>query len=115
MPTVATRPSVSRANRSAASTNSAAAASASWRMVIGVVPACAASPVNVTVKRDWPKIAVTTPRGTPSATSTGPCSMWTSRYPEAPSNSGAPSSIPTIASSSGVIAPTYARLPRNVD
>src|SRR3954447_21068272 len=79
-PTVATRPGSSRAICSAASTNSAAAASASWRSPIGVVPACPATPSKYSVAWLWPAIAVTTPSGTPAASSTGPCSMWTSKH-----------------------------------
>ena len=74
--------------RSAASTNSAAAASASRRRSIGVVPAWPAWPSKARLKRVWPAIAVTTPSGRPAASSTGPCSMWTSKYARAPSNSG---------------------------
>ena len=46
---------------------------------IGVVPAWPAWPWKTRLKRLWPAIAVTTPSGSPSDSSTGPCSMWTSR------------------------------------
>ena len=79
-PTVPTR-SGSRAQRdSTASTHSAAAASASRRSGIGTVPACPAIPSISTAKRFAPLIAVTTPTGRPSASSTGPCSMCSSAY-----------------------------------
>jgi hypothetical protein len=76
------------------------------RSSIGVVPACPASPVKVSANRDCPAIAVTTPKGRSSASSTGPCSMCTSRYAFAPSNSGGSRAIPSIACSSAVNAPT---------
>ena len=66
------------AMRSTASTHSAAAASASRRSVIGTVPACPAVPRMRRVAREKPLIAVTTPIGNPSASSTGPCSMCSS-------------------------------------
>ena len=65
---------------STASTHSAAACNASRRMSIGTVPAWPASPMNATVAWLWPLIAVTTPSGSSSRSSTGPCSMWTSAY-----------------------------------
>ena len=126
-PTVATSPGSSLAARSAASTNSAAAPSASRRRRIGVVPAWPAWPSKARLKRLWPAIAVTTPSGRPAASSTGPCSMWTSKYARMSSGTSAgPGSVAPIASpsvtpagsrsasSSGASRPTNARLPRNV-
>ena len=66
------------AMRSTAITHSAAAASASRRSPIGTVPAWPAIPVISIAKRLPPLIAVTTPTGRPSASSTGPCSMCSS-------------------------------------
>src|SRR5262245_50139505 len=51
------------------------------RRDIGTVPAWPAVPVIVTVDRTEPAIALTIPIGSPSSSRTGPCSMWTSRYP----------------------------------
>ena len=76
---MATSPAVPRPAASTAPIHSAAAASASRRAVIGVVPAWAAAPANVTDARVWPAIASTTPTGSSASSSTGPCSMWTSR------------------------------------
>ena len=84
--------------RSAASTNSAAAASASRRRPIGVVPAWPAWPSKVRLKRVWPAIAVTTPSGRPAASSTGPCSMWTSKYARGAGRTAARRASPPIAS-----------------
>ena len=79
------------------------------------------------LKRVWPAIAVTTPSGSPSASSTGPCSMWTSKYARAPSNSGSPERRADRVAQRHAVGvgqrrarpassrPTNARLPRNVD
>src|SRR4051794_20514537 len=77
-PTVATSPSTARAVASTVPIHSAAAASASRRSAIGTVPAWPASPSKTISARVWPAMPVTTPTGRPSASSTGPCSMWTS-------------------------------------
>ena len=58
----------------------AAARPASRRIAIGVVPACAAWPVNVKRCRSMPWQPSTAAIVTPSASITGPCSMWSSRY-----------------------------------
>ena len=47
--------------------------------VMGVVPACPASPVSVIRRRTLPAMALTTPTGNPRSNSTGPCSMCTSK------------------------------------
>src|SRR3954447_2832125 len=77
-PTVATVPS--RAHSRTCRTNAAASTSASARASIGVVPAWSARPSKTRKPRAWPAIAVTTPSGSPSEASTGPCSMCNSRY-----------------------------------
>ena len=51
---------------------------ASRRRPIGVAPACPATPSTPTSSRVAPSIAVTTPSGRPSASSTGPCSICAS-------------------------------------
>ena len=79
-PTVATTSGSPVAMRSTASTHCAAAASASRRKAIGTVPAWPAMPVNSMLKRLPPLMAVTTPTGKPSLSSTGPCSMCNSAY-----------------------------------
>ena len=78
-PTVAVRPSVSRASRSTSRTSSAAPASASRRRRMGVLPACPAIPVKTASPRLCAAIAVTMPTARSSSWSTGPCSMCTSR------------------------------------
>src|SRR5436305_148204 len=74
VPTVPTRPPSSvLQNSSIALMHSAAPDSASRRNAIGTVPAWPAMPVSATASRVAPEIAVTTPTGSPSASSTGPC------------------------------------------
>ena len=58
----------------------AAPASASRRLSIGVEPACAAWPRQVIWWRSTPNVPSTTPSGRSSDSSTGPCSMCSSRY-----------------------------------
>ncbi len=77
-PTVATRSGVDRAWRSTSSTISAAAAPASWRSIIGTVPAWPATPFTFTTARLAPLMAVTMPTGRSWLSSTGPCSICTS-------------------------------------
>src|SRR5690606_4529128 len=57
---------------------SAAAQAASRRMCIGVVPAWSPRPLKTAVMRWMPAMPVTTPIAVPLASSTGPCSMWSS-------------------------------------
>ena len=57
----------------------AAPASASRRLSIGVEPACAAWPRHVMRERSTPNVPSTTPSGRSSDSSTGPCSMCSSR------------------------------------
>ena len=57
----------------------AAPASASRRLSIGVEPECAACPRHVIWWRSTPKVPRTTPSGRSSDSSTGPCSMCSSR------------------------------------
>ena len=45
---------------------------------IGVVPACEVCPRNVQPSRSTPAQPETAAQETPSASSTGPCSMWSS-------------------------------------
>ena len=59
---------------------SALANSASRRYGIGVVPACAATPVTFTSSQRIACPPVTTPIGLPWLSSTGPCSMCASKY-----------------------------------
>ena len=59
----------------------AAAASASCRRFIGVVPAWLAKPVAVQVHQWIPTMPCTTPMGTRASSRTAPCSMCNSRYP----------------------------------
>ncbi len=79
-PTVATRPGSARPASSTASTNSASAHAASRRARhrhgAGVAGLAGEDDLGARV---WPAIAVTTPSGAPARSSTGPCSMWTSR------------------------------------
>ena len=51
---------------------------ASRRSASGVVPACAVSPVSVTVNQRLPWMPVTTPMSRPSASRRGPCSICAS-------------------------------------
>ena len=86
--------------------SSAAPANASRRLSIGVEPACAACPRNVTWCRSTPNVPSTTPSGTSIDSSTGPCSMWSSRYAAAPASSSRASraessSTPCCRSASG--------------
>ena len=79
-PTVATQPGKSRTTVSRTpSTNAAAPRAASRRPSIGVVPAWRASPSNTTLNELEPMIPVTMPISTPARSSTGPCSMCSSR------------------------------------
>src|SRR5207248_3060563 len=78
-PMVATAPGIERAISWAASTNRAAAPSASERSDIGTVPAWPRLPEKTTSKPAMPAIEVTTPSGAPAEASAGPCSMWVSR------------------------------------
>ena len=79
-PTVATHPGKSRVTISLTpSTKAAAPSAASRRASIGVVPACRASPSNTTRNELAPTIPVTMPMSIPARSSTGPCSMWSSR------------------------------------
>ncbi len=81
VPTVATRfPPCSRVSVSISTIHSAAAASASFRWLIGTVPACPASPVKRQFRRRAPLIASTTPKASPSCSRHGPCSICSSRY-----------------------------------
>ena len=64
---------------STASAVAAAASPASRRMSIGVVPACAAWPPNAKRWRSTPAVPVTAATAIPSRSSTGPCSMCSSR------------------------------------
>ncbi len=57
----------------------AAARKASRRIGIGVDPECAAWPVNRIMLRSTPKVPSTTPVDFCIDSSTGPCSMWSSR------------------------------------
>jgi hypothetical protein len=57
----------------------AAPASASRRLSIGVEPAWAACPFHVSFERSTPKVPITAPSGRSIDSSTGPCSMWSSR------------------------------------
>jgi len=68
-----------RAMSSIAETIRAAAASASRRSVIVTVPAWPAKPVTVTSSRSCAAMPVTVPSASPSASSTGPCSICASR------------------------------------
>ena len=80
-PDVQTAPSpTSAAIGRISSASLAAPASASRRLSIGVDPACAAWPVHVIWCRSTPKVPSTTPSGRSSDSSTGPCSMCSSRY-----------------------------------
>ena len=72
----------------------AAPASASRRLSIGVEPACAAWPRQVTRWGSTPKVPSTTPSGRSKDSSTCPCSMWSSRYAPAPEPVGAESGAP---------------------
>ena len=83
LPTVATSPDVASASRSTSVIHAAAHASASFRIFIGVVPACPATPSNVKSARLWPEMTSTTASGRLRFSRTGPCSMWNSRYPSA--------------------------------
>ena len=81
LPIVQTAPSPVRAAIPRISSASlAAAASASRRLSIGVEPAWAAWPRKVIWCRSTPNVPSTTPSGSSMASSTGPCSMWSSRY-----------------------------------
>ncbi|MNT16936.1 hypothetical protein D3C72_1520630 [compost metagenome] len=77
-PTVPTRPGLPPQRFSMYRPISAPAMAASRRMSIGTVPAWPARPSSSTIKRVAPEIAVTTPTGRPSFSSTGPCSICTS-------------------------------------
>ena len=55
------------------------AAKLSRRSSIGVAPACAAWPVNTATWRSTPQVPSTVAAGSPRLSSTGPCSMWSSR------------------------------------
>ncbi|MNN70650.1 hypothetical protein D3C81_1865200 [compost metagenome] len=55
-----------------------ATAIASRRTAIGVVPACAMVPAHSTRNQRTAWMPVTTPSGTAAASSTGPCSIWSS-------------------------------------
>ena len=80
LPIVQTAPSPVRAAMPRISSASlAAAASASRRLSIGVEPAWAAWPRKVIWWRSTPKVPSTTPSGRSIDSSTGPCSMWSSR------------------------------------
>ena len=57
----------------------AAAMNASRRSSIGEAPECACAPVKRSRWRSTPKLPSTTPSGSPSRSSTGPCSMCSSR------------------------------------
>ena len=61
----------------------AAARNASRRIGIGVDPECAAWPVNRSMWRSTPNVPSTTPVGLFIDSSTGPCSMCSSRYARA--------------------------------
>ena len=79
-PDVHTAPSpTSAAIGRISSASFAAPASASRRLSIGVEPACAAWPVHVIGERSTPNVPSTTPSGRSSDSSTGPCSMCSSR------------------------------------
>ena len=67
-------------SRGSSSASFAAPASASRRLSIGVEPACAAWPRQVKRERSTPNVPSTTPSGRSSDSSTGPCSMCSSRY-----------------------------------
>src|SRR5206468_2441154 len=133
-PTVPTSPGVPPQRFSMVSTTSAAAAAASRRRCIGTVPACPANPVIDTKQRTLPAIDVTTPSGTASLSSTGPCSMCTSTKPSSvrgsrtalgiAAGSNPPAtmacrivipSASTLSSTAGSNRPASARLPRSVD
>ena len=118
-PIVQTAPSPVRFAISRISSSSfAAPASASRRLSIGVDPACAACPRYVTWWRSTPKVPSTTPSGSCIDSSTGPCSMCSSRYAAAPSSSERASSArsrstPCAASASGSAVPSASRRPRS--
>ena len=78
-PTVATcgGPIRSASSRTKTATEPATKAG-SWRWAIGVVPAWLDWPVTVTSCHEMPWTPVTAPMSTPSASSTGPCSMCSS-------------------------------------
>ena len=78
-------PAISRIS----SSSRAAPASASRRSDIGVEPACAAWPRKVTRWRSTPNVPSTAPRGRAMDSSTGPCSMCSSRYAAAVSSPAA--------------------------
>ena len=59
---------------------SAAVKKASFRRSMGVVPAWSGWPTKVRRKRRIPTMPSTTPIGTSSVSSQGPCSMWSSTY-----------------------------------
>ncbi len=79
MPTVA-RPSPPEApaRRSASAMSSAAGTSASRRPGMAEPP-CDSSPVTSTSYQRWARAWVTIPTLAPSRSSSGPCSMWSSR------------------------------------
>src|SRR6266540_5516945 len=68
-----------QAAHAGSSASLAAPPRASRRLSIGVEPALAAWPRNVIWWRSTPNVPSTTPSGRSSASSTGPCSMWSSR------------------------------------
>ena len=79
-PLVSTAPSPTCAAITRSSSASfAAPASASRRWSIGVEPACAAWPRQVIRWRSTPKVPSTAPSGRSIDSSTGPCSMCSSR------------------------------------
>ena len=87
MPTLVVMSSLARPASRRARIAVAAPQSASRRRLIGVVPAWFASPVKRTRKPISPTIPVTIPISMPSVSSTGPCSMCSSRYPPSSSDS----------------------------
>src|SRR5690606_4408743 len=77
-PTVTRRSGSWEVSWSRARTTRLAATSASWRSAAGVVPACPLRPRTTMSHQCSPATPVTTPMSIPSASSTGPCSMWAS-------------------------------------
>ena len=53
-------------------------------MSIGVAPACDARPLNTAARRSTPTVPSTAAADSSRASSTGPCSMCSSRYARAP-------------------------------
>ena len=79
MPTVARASGVASPRRTVSATMVDAAASASRRRSIGVVPACDSMPATSISYQRMPCTPCTTPMVLPSASRIGPCSMWVSK------------------------------------